>query len=86
MTHMQLPVNGLQKQWVNGGDGQNVPFWQKKPHAPLKQPTPGEQHCVVPQGVDPCGHAARHAPWKQMEPAPQHVLLPHGVVPLGHSH
>jgi hypothetical protein len=55
----------MQTQWLNGGDGQNV-LPQKKPHSPFTQPTPGEQHCVVPQGVNPCWHAARHVPWKQI--------------------
>ena len=59
----QLP--NMQVQLWNGGDWQNV-VPQKKPHTPFTQPVPGEQHCAVPQGSNPCGHAARHAPWKQI--------------------
>ena len=80
---LQLPVNGLQKQELNGGDGQNcVP--QKKPHSPFTQARPCWQHWVVPHGVVPCGHAARHVPWKQICPGGQQVLFAHAVVPLGH--
>jgi len=80
---VQKQLLKMQVQPWNGGDWQNV-VPQKKPHNPLTQPVPGEQHCAGPQGVNPCGHAARHVPWKQIWPGPQHVLLPHSVVPLGH--
>ena len=63
---VQVQLLKMQKQLWNGGDGQNVVPLQKKPHTPFTQPVPGEQHCVVPQGVNPCGHADRHVPWKQI--------------------